>query len=63
VDFGDEACGVVFLEGFGANGVGDFEEPNGFAGREAEVVFAIYFAEVAAVNVEGVGEGDDVGAE
>ena len=59
-DFGDETCGGVFGEGCCFDGVGHFDEAYEFAWCEAEVVFAVFFAEVAAVDVDYFGEGDDV---
>jgi len=59
---GDEVCFWIFGEGGGGDGVGDFEEADGFAGREAEVVFAVDLAEVGAVDVYCLGEGDGVGS-
>ncbi len=50
--YGDCACNSVFFERSGCDGEGDFEETDGLSGGEAEVVVGVYFAEVAALDVD-----------
>ena len=59
-DFGDEVCGGVFGEGCCFDRVWDLEEADDFAWCEAKVVFAVFFAEIAAVYIDCFGEGNDV---
>ena len=62
VDEGDGACGGVFFYRGGGDGEGGFHQTDGFAWCEAEVVWGVRFAEIAAFDVEGLGEGDCVGS-
>lgn len=62
VDGGDDVVGCG-LERGGGDGEGDFEEADGFAGREPEEILAVDGAEVGAVDVDGLREGDGVRAE
>jgi hypothetical protein len=58
--YSDCACSRVFFERGGCDGEGGFEEADGLSGCEAEVVVGVYFAEVAALDVDFSCEGDGV---
>ena len=58
VDYSDCACSWIFFEGGGGDRERGFEEADRFTRREAEVVIRVYFAEVAALDVEFFGEGN-----
>ena len=58
VDYSDCARSWIFFEGGGGDRERSFEEANRFTRREAEVVIGVYFAEVAALDVDVFGEGD-----
>jgi len=60
VHHSDCACGRVFFERGGCDGEGGFEEADGLPGCEAKIVLGIYFAEVAALNIDFLGKGDGV---
>jgi len=60
MDYSDCACSGVFFERGGCDEEGDFEEADGLSGGEAEVVVGVYFAEVAALDVDFSCEGDGV---
>lgn len=62
VDDCDEAgCWIPFECG-GCDGVGDFQKADTFAGGEAEIIWGVDLAEIAAVDIDGFGEWDGMRA-
>ena len=58
MDYSDCARSWIFVEGGGGDRERGFEESDRFTRREAEVVIGVYFAEVAALDVDVFSEGN-----